>query len=142
MASNKTIATLMLITLISLVAVGCSDDNSVTAVTPPPAPVDTAPPAVPTGVAVEMVDGVAVLSWDRNTTDSDLDGYIITRDSELGSVDLIASPTLVQSYQDTNPVTGSNIYYIYSVDYTGNQSAGSSVDLLNAGTHDREIHLD
>jgi hypothetical protein len=48
MASTKTIVTMICITLISLVAVGCSDDSSPVA----QASVDTAPPAVPANLNV------------------------------------------------------------------------------------------
>jgi len=139
MTRNNKIITLMLIALVSLVAVGCSDDSSPVATAP--VAVDTAPPAVPTGLAVDNIDGVAVLTWDRNTTDSDMAGYVLTRESDAGSIELIASPTLIQSYQDSNVPVGTNVYYVYSVDTTGNQSAGSSIDLVNAGSHDREMHL-
>jgi len=82
MSSIKTIVTLALITALSIVSIGCSDDaTSPVTVDPPAVVVDTAPPAVPSNLATYYDAGLVTLSWDANTTDSDLAGYILRRDN-------------------------------------------------------------
>ena len=79
MASKKIILTLATIGIVALLG-GCgSDDDSSS---DPVAPViDTAPPALPGGVAVDYAADQQVinLTWDANVTDADLAGYIISR---------------------------------------------------------------
>nr|MEE4268570.1 hypothetical protein [Candidatus Krumholzibacteria bacterium] len=131
MASSKKIVALFCITLISLVAVGCSDDSSPVQTQ---TPIDTAPPAVPAAVNVEY-DGVATVTWAANTTDDDLDGYVVTRDCYGQVTDLIATPTNVTSYEDPAPQLGINVYNVYAVDTSGNQSAVASATLVRTSQH-------
>ncbi len=132
MASNKKIISLVLITLVGLAFTGCSDSDSPnpTAVT-----VDTAPPAVPFNLDMEYGDGAANLTWAANTVDSDLAGYVIDRERNGATVSLVSAPSLINSYVDENPVTGSSYYHIYAVDTSGNQSAVATVNLVVSTTH-------
>lgn len=133
MASTKTIVTMICITLISLVAVGCSDDSSPVTT----APVDTAPPAVPAEVSVDYdrAANAAHVSWAANTTDADLAGYVVSRDY-YGDVDvLVASPAMINSYQDSAPLLGISTYHVYAVDEAGNQSAVASCQLVRTSSH-------
>jgi hypothetical protein len=125
MATSKTIITLMLITLVSVIGAGCSDDAATTPVSViPDVVVDTAPPAAPANLAaVYDAAGFVELSWDQNTTDADLDGYVVKRSQAGISLDLIGSPANVNSYFDFDPPMGSSEYTVYSVDLTGNESA-------------------
>lgn len=134
MASSKMFVTMICITLISLVAVGCSDDSNPTTTTPP---VDTAPPAVPANVdvAYDLSSGSATISWAPNTTDSDLAGYVVSRDSYGDVANLVATPTLINSYQDTNPPMGTSTYSVYAVDQSGNQSAVVTAQLVRTASH-------
>lgn len=136
MATNKKIATLMLITLVGLAFTGCSDSNdSVLAPT-----VDTAPPAVPANVDLQYADGAATISWAANTVDADLAGYIVERERYGVSETLVASPALITSYVDNAPLSGSSMYHVYAVDNSGNQSAVSTTYLtvaLGHGTGER-----
>ena len=127
MASNKIIVSLMLISLISFVAAGCSDDDPVAA---PPA-VDTAPPAAPVQMAGDYYPtfDAVVVSWAENTVDDDLAGYVLTREHDGQSVDLIADPVLVQSFQDAGAPEGLNLYNVYAVDTSGNESAITSIEV-------------
>ncbi len=124
MSSIKLIVTLALITTLSLVSIGCSDDSTTSIVDPPA--VDTAPPAIPANFDAAFAGDQITLSWDQNTTDSDLAGFIVSRDVYGEITALVATPTILSSFQDT-PVPGRNIYQIYSVDLTGNASAVASV---------------
>jgi hypothetical protein len=133
MASTKTIVTMICITLISFMAVGCSDDSSPVA----QAPVDTAPPAVPANltVAYDADAGSATISWAQNTTDADLAGFIVTRDY-YGDVDvLVGTPAMISDFEDSAPLMGVSTYNVYSVDDAGNQSAVASCELVRTGDH-------
>ena len=133
MASTKTIVTMICITLISLAAVGCSDDSSPVT----QAPVDTAPPAVPANVnvAYDADSGAATISWAANSTDADLAGYIVSRDY-YGTVDvLVGTPAMITDYEDSAPLMGTSTYNVYAVDDAGNQSAVASCELVRTGDH-------
>ncbi len=140
MSSIKLIVTLALITTLSLVSIGCSDDT--TSIVDPPIVVveDTAPPAVPANLAAEYSDGQITLSWDQNTTDADLAGFIVNRDNYGDVTSLVSSPTILQSFDD-NPAMGLNVYQVYSVDLVGNASAYATVEYHRIGRHDPEEDL-
>ncbi|MEN8006056.1 MAG: hypothetical protein ABFS42_03535 [Candidatus Krumholzibacteriota bacterium] len=125
MVSNKMIVTFMLIAAAALVCTGCSDDSPVT---PPPA-IDTAPPAVPANLSVDHAADTAVINWDLSTVDTDLAGYIVTRENGGATETLIGTPALISSYEDESPLPGLTLYHVYSVDYTGNESAVATVSL-------------
>ncbi len=125
MATSKTIITLMLITLVSVIGTGCSDDaTSPVAVTPPV--VDTAPPAVPYGLDGVYNSGSFTMSWDANTTDADFAGFSIQREHD-GVVVALASLSSATSFVDSSVPYGLSSYEVYSVDFTGNESAITSV---------------
>ena len=126
MVTNKKIVTLVLITVVGLAFTGCSDnDSSVVA----PAAIDTAPPAVPTEIALAYSDGSATVSWAPNTVDTDLAGYVVIRERYGVSETMLDAPTLINSYVDSAPLSGNSQYHVYSVDTTGNQSAVSTTYL-------------
>ncbi len=131
MASNKMIMTLMLIALVSLAFTGCSDSDD----NPAAVVLDTAPPAVPAELDLQYSDGSATISWAQNTVDSDLAGYIVTRERYGVVEDMVAAPALINSYIDANPLSGSSEYHVYSVDTSGNASAVSTTYLTVALRH-------
>ncbi len=131
MVSNKMIVTFMLIAIATLACAGCSDDNPVT----PSNPVDTAPPAVPANLTVDYSSEKAVINWDMSTVDTDLAGYIVTRERYGVTEVLVGTPTMISSYEDTNPLTGSSLYHVYAVDHTGNESAVATVNLVITLNH-------
>ncbi len=137
MSSIKTIVTLALITALSIGSIGCSDTTDPVTVADPPVVIDTAPPAVPANLAAAYADGVVSLSWDANTTDADLAGFILRRDNYGEITELVASPSVFQSFQDS-PALGLNVYEIYSVDLVGNESAISSIEYRVFGERDAE----
>jgi hypothetical protein len=131
MASNKTIMTLMLIALVSLAFTGCSDSDD----NPAAVVLDTAPPAAPAELDLQYSDGSATISWAQNTVDSDLAGYVVTRERYGVVEDLVSAPALINSYIDANPMSGSSEYHVYSVDTSGNASAVSTTYLTVALVH-------
>ncbi|MBK8165447.1 MAG: hypothetical protein IPK64_05695 [bacterium] len=136
MASKKTIAMTLILGLM-VVASGCSDSNTPITVAP-----DTAPPALPSNLEVAFEGGVAVVSWAPNTVDGDLAGYVVTRERQGETQILVATPTLMTSYEDATPVVGSSAYNVYAVDTSGNQSAVVTAYLMVAATHVDDVLAD
>ncbi len=142
MASKNLILTLLCVTAMTFLVVGCgSDDDS------PAAPVvDTAPPALPSGLGVQYaaVSQTATISWDQNVTDNDFAGFLVSRGSyDMAPEDLVTQPQTINRYQDDNLAgAGRQVtYYVYSVDENGNVSAASTVQVTldNAPASDRHI---
>ena len=136
MASKKMIVTTLILGLVA-VATGCSDSNNPIVAAP-----DTAPPALPSNLDVEFTAGVAVVSWDINSVDSDLAGYIVTRERSGQTETLLATPTLVTTFQDDAPLTGSSSYHVYAVDTSGNESAVATAYLMVAVDHFEDVLAD
>lgn len=128
--------TLLIILIICLTLIGCSDSDDT--VTNPPV-IDTAPPAVPTGLATSNGDNVVKLSWDPNVTDSDFLGFNVYRLNSEQSWDLTATPISSSSYIDCNPLDGQCLYRVTSVDLTGNESAWAQIAVV-PWSPDTEIH--
>ncbi|GAA4265301.1 hypothetical protein GCM10022256_09130 [Frondihabitans peucedani] len=96
--------------------------NRATPVTVGAAPADTAPPAVPKGLAGAAADTKAILSWTADT-DSDLAGYAVYRDGVRISSGLLTATTLT----DTGLANGTDYSYrVTAVDTAGNESAQSA----------------
>jgi hypothetical protein len=119
MARNKMIKTLILVALATLAFTGCSDDDPVA----PARIVDTAPPAVPANVTAELDGGSVTVAWDANTVDTDLVGYVVERENYGQTTVLTQLPITAVAYEDDNPQGGANIYRVYAVDTSGNESA-------------------
>lgn len=131
MASSKKILALICITLVGFAFTGCSDDSA----TPAAPAIDTAPPAVPANLDLAYDGAAAVISWDNNTVDADLAGYIVVRERNGVSENLVASPALIHTYVDAAPLLGASMYHVYAVDAAGNQSAVSTTYLTVSRGH-------
>jgi len=130
MVTNKKIVTLVLIAIVGLAFTGCSDNETASVVAP--AVIDTAPSAVPAEVDAYFTGDSAIITWAQNSVDSDLAGFIVVRERYGVSSDLLATPAMVNSYVDHNPLAGVTTYHVYSVDTSGNQSAVSSTSVTRA----------
>jgi VCBS repeat-containing protein len=95
-------------------------------------PVDTTPPAAPTGLNATAGNGSVDLTWDANA-ESDLAGYNVYRNttspvaltSPLNGGTLVAAPT----YLDSTAVNGQQYFYaVTAVDDSNNESAASNED--------------
>lgn len=119
MAGKTMIKILMLLALIAL-AGGCGSDDPAA-----PVSIDTAPPAVPTNLTANYVstNGGVILSWDANTVDADLAGYVIDKVRSGVTTPLVTTPILAPTIQDAHPGNGVTTYYVYAVDLVGNESA-------------------
>jgi hypothetical protein len=130
MATRKTILAVICIGLVGLAVTGCSDDTD----TPTAIPADSAPPAVPANLQLDYDGSAAFLSWDANTVDADLAGYVIVRENN-GNAQTISTSPQIHHYVDVNPPLGATIYQVSAVDAAGNRSAVATVYLTVSGTH-------
>ncbi|HEY2018746.1 MAG TPA: hypothetical protein VGH38_34815 [Bryobacteraceae bacterium] len=100
-----------------------SDPSPEAAITP----VDTFPPAVPSGLRASTAPESVELSWDRDT-EPDLAGYRIYRAAPGGAFERIAIVAQVPSYSDRAVEHGKSYRYaITAVDQSGNESARTAV---------------
>ncbi len=133
MTGIKTLKTLMIIALATLAFAGCSSDDSSPAAPTAniPTPVDTAPPAAPTGLTAEFnIAKVAIeVTWDANTTDGDLAGYYLSRTADGVTTELTPWIHPHTSFLDDGAPAGLNLYSVCAVDAAGNRSACASVKL-------------
>jgi hypothetical protein len=116
----QTVSLIAALALATLPA-GCSSDD-VSPAAPAPVAVDTAPPAVPTGLAAASADLVVKLSWDANTVDSDLVGYMVYERIRGRSHALVDEPLLENRFIVRHPPAECE-YAVTAVDAAGNESA-------------------
>lgn len=136
--NKKMFVSLMFIALISILAAGCSDDNTTTVA---PA-IDTTPPGVPynlVGNYNAQLSSVLV-SWGVNSVDTDLAGYVLQRAADGIYVDLVEEPAMIQSFQDFSPADGAATYNVFAVDFSGNASAVASIS-VNKEAHQGADYL-
>ena len=125
MVNNKMIVTFMLIAIASLAGAGCSDDNPVVT---PTNPIDTAPLDPPANLSLELSKGSAILDWDP-TIDVHVVNWVVTRE-RYGVTQFLGNISLDYSgYVDPNPLSGSSMYHVYSMDNAGRMSAAATVNL-------------
>lgn len=120
---------LMMALALTIGAAGCGSDDDNSPVAPP---VDTAPPVLPTGLAVtyDPASLEVVVTWEPNTTDADFAGFLISRTVVGATEDLVDEPVDTTEFVDSAMGVGREITYrVSSVDETGNVSAAATVDL-------------
>lgn len=106
----------------ALAAAGCaSDDTPLAPVTR--AALDTAPPAVPTGLTAAAVNSTVKVAWQPNTTDPDFAGFMLYRLAFGQAWPLLDAPTLETRYLDRSPLNRPCSYAVAAVDIHGNESA-------------------
>jgi hypothetical protein len=84
---------------------------------------DNAPPAPPTGMHALAETSTVKVSWQANTTDTDLAGYLVYRTFAGVTRKLTEDPIQATNYTDEQPLRGSCTYGVTSVDHAGNESA-------------------
>lgn len=121
---------------------GCSGDStSPTSPDDTRAAVDTAPPAVPTGLSAAAIDAQVKVAWLPNTTDPDVAGYLVYRVAFDQVWPLLSAPTLDTYFFDESPLTRPCKYAVTAIDEAGNESAWMQVHFQ--GVPDRpELSLD
>lgn len=111
---------------------GCSTADSPTA--PTRAALDTAPPAVPTGLNAAAGRSAVKLSWQPNTTDPDWAGYHVYRLAFGSTWPLTSEPVTETRFLDRAPLAGYATYAVTSVDALGNESAWTQIRFNYAPT--------
>ena len=123
MSAHRTIRPTLALTLALAALAGCGDGG-------PAAPadaVDTAPPAVPTGLTATFAPDAVKLRWDPNTTDADLAGYRVYELASGGAYALTAEPLTRTWWADPQPPGRPCQYAVTAVDASGNESAWLTV---------------
>lgn len=90
-------------------------------------PIDTTPPAAPTGLAAVAGDGTVDLDWADNG-EGDLAGYHVYRSLASGGPysALTGSPLATSAFSDTSVSNGTTYHYVVTaVDTSGNESGDS-----------------
>jgi fibronectin type 3 domain-containing protein len=89
-------------------------------------PVDTFPPARPTGIQAIPGVNTVELAWER-ATDTDLRGYRVYRSVEGGAFERLTELVDVPSFSDKSPASGKKcLYAVSSLDIRGNESQRST----------------
>jgi fibronectin type 3 domain-containing protein len=95
-------------------------------------PLDTFPPAAPTGASAIAGTASIELNWDRNT-ESDFKNYRIFRAAGSGNFEKIADAVEAPAFSDRAIVSGTAYrYVITAVDQTGNESPQSNIVEITA----------
>jgi hypothetical protein len=123
MAGRLTLLALLTLGLAAWVG-GCSDSGSTSPV------IDTAPPAVPDGLAYSLAQGAVSLVWAPNNTDADFVGFLVDRTTGDTRTALVNAPQNITSYQDDDPPFGVNTYWVSAVDQAGNTSAYAKIRVV------------
>ena len=119
----RTISLPILIILLAGILAGCGDEDlSPTSMTATAVAIDTAPPAIPTGLVASATGTMVKIRWEPNFTDLDLAGFLVYRLAFGNSYLLTESPTQDNTYTDPAPLRTACIYAVASVDQEGNES--------------------
>jgi hypothetical protein len=95
-------------------------------------PIDTFPPAVPTGLTLSVGVGAAELAWTRNT-ETDFKEYRVLRSEERGPFVEIARGLEAPTYSDRTLQSGKQYrYQVLAIDQVGNVSAPCDPVEINA----------
>ena len=121
----STTTTLFAILALGLCLTGCSDTTSTVA--PQAAVLDTAPPAVPTGLNAATGRSTVKLAWRPNVTDFDLQGFHVYRVAFGQTWPLTEEPVTGTGFVDRAPLLGYTIYAVTAVDQNGNESAWTQI---------------
>ena len=88
-------------------------------------PIDTFPPAAPTGLHASVAAGSIELTWQQNT-ESDLAGYIVYRAVGNGAFERLAQVAEIPSYSDHAVEAGKTYRYAVSAIDRANNESGRS----------------
>lgn len=118
-----TLAVLLGLTLLGLTMTGCGSDSPTALLETPAIVLDTAPPAVPTGLSAALDNSHVKVGWQPNTTDEDFAGFMLYRVAFGQAWPMFNSPWSGTNYVDTSPLNVSCSYAVTAFDLSGNESA-------------------
>ena len=93
-------------------------------------PIDTTPPAIPTGLVATAGIGTVSLDWNNNA-EGDLAGYYVYRSTTSGGTYTLLNGTLLtgSNYADNSVTNGTTYYYVVTAaDNSSNESENSTED--------------
>ena len=124
MAAKKNYLIIIALIACGALMAGCSSDSD------SPTAVDTAPPAVPTGLMATEYSTGLTLRWEPNNMDADLMGFRVYFRVSDNSYTLVEDPQPNNWYVHSAPLAGCmNEYMVTSVDYSGNESAAAFLNV-------------
>lgn len=132
MTRSFKISVLVVLTLAALALTGCETENPFDSTTKAEPVIDTAPPAIVTGLSASAADFSVKVSWDANVLDADLYGFMVYRVVWGTPYPMLALPQLENQWIDEAPVSMACTYIVTALDRTGNESARAAVNFLNA----------
>ncbi len=130
MTHSLKIIGLLALTLVAITITGCSDDSSPVAVIPSEPVIDTAPPAIPTGLSAAATDNRVKIDWDENVLDADLYGFMVYRVVWGTRYPMLNLPQQETQWIDDHPVNVACTYVVTSLDQACNESAWAAVNFL------------
>ena len=101
--------------------------SRIESVVAPQAAIDTAPPAVPTGLNAATGRSTVKLAWQPNVTDADMQGFHVYRMAFGQTWPLTETPVTGTGFVDRAPLLGYAIYAVTAVDEQGNESAWTQI---------------
>lgn len=108
----------------AMLLAGCGSDSD------SPTAVDTAPPAVPTGLMGTQYSTGITLRWEPNTMDADFMGFRVYYRYDEATYTLVDQPQPNNWFVHDAPMAGcNNEYMVTAVDYSGNESAAANLTM-------------
>jgi len=120
------IATLTGLMILAFVATGCGSDPAAPEVEVPVV-LDTAPPAIPTGLSANTQNWHVKVGWMDNTTDEDFAGFMVYRLAFDQTWPMLDTPITETHFVDENPLHRPCRYAVTAIDENGNESAWMEV---------------
>ena len=121
---------LFTLTLAALAMIGCGSDSPLDALAVATPVIDTAPPAIPTGLSAAATGQSVKVSWDTNVLDEDLSGFMVYRVVWGTRFPMLDLPQLESQWIDDHPVNVACTYVVTALDQSGNESAWAAVNFL------------
>lgn len=114
---------LLSLALVGLALTGCGSGPATPETAAPAVVVDTAPPAVPVGLAAAAVNQDVKITWQPNTTDADFAGFMVYRVAFGQAWPMLDAPTAENFFLDDSPLRCACAYAVTALDQSGNESA-------------------
>ncbi len=108
---------------------GCESESPLIPATPERS-MDTAPPAIVTGLSAVGTEALVKVSWDANVLDEDFHGFMVYRVVWGSPFPMLDLPQQNNQWIDDHPVNVACTYVVTALDHAGNESAWAAVNFL------------